>query len=102
MTDGDQGENNTSTTQGVRFLASLQESNSNLEWGNFRSVLAEKRLSKCSVVPMHFTAHMNKRVYSQSDQTTDAAVSTHASDFVYKARGRSPDGFRWEGGGLLS
>ena len=56
-------------------------------------------MSKCSVVPMHFTVDTNERVYSHSDQSTDATVSTHASDYVYKSEGAKPGWVQMGGGG---
>ena len=49
---------------------------------------------------MHFTVHTNERVYSHSDQSTDATVSTHASDYVYKSEGAKPGWVQMGGGGF--
>ena len=58
-------------------------------------------MPKCSVVPMHFTVDTNERVYSHSDQSTDATVSTHASDYVYKSEGAKSGWVQMGGGGAL-
>ena len=50
----------------------------------------ETRVSKCSVVPFHFTAHTTERVGSHSYKSTDTTISTHANDYVNKGKGAKP------------
>ena len=77
------------------------ESNSNLEWGDLRSALAETRMSKGSVVPLYFKVHTNEQIYSHSNQSTDATVSTNANDYVIKGEVAKP-GWVQMGGGVYS
>ena len=69
--------------------------------GDLSSALAETRMSKGSVVPLYFKVHTNEQIYSHSNQSTDATVSTHASDYVYKSEGAKSGWVQMGGGGAL-
>ena len=47
-------------------------------------------MSKGSFVPLYFKVHTNEQIYSHSNQSTDATVSTNANDYVIKGEVAKP------------
>ena len=58
-------------------------------------------MSKGSFVPLYFKGHTNEQIYSHSNQSTDATVSTNANDYVIKGEVAKPGWVQMGGGALL-